>query len=90
MTITETGTSFAPTPEDYPGADALVERARSLIPRIRELQQDTEDLTAFPEELRQKFIENDLYRLYVPKRYGGFEETPATSCASSWRFLAAT
>lgn len=66
----------APIPEDYPGADELVRRARNLIPQIRELQQDTEDLTTFPAELREKFIENDLYRLYVPRRYGGFEETP--------------
>lgn len=63
-------------PEDYPGADELVRRARALIPLIREHSQESEDLTTFPVALREKFIENDLYRLYVPTRYGGFEETP--------------
>ncbi|MGO2110871.1 MAG: acyl-CoA dehydrogenase family protein [Pseudoclavibacter sp.] len=63
-------------PSDYPGGDTLVERARALIPKIREQVELTEQRTTFSEELRQLFIDNDLYRLYVPTRYGGFEETP--------------
>ena len=63
-------------PADYPGAEELIRRARALIPVIRERQDEAEALTTFSLETREAFIENDLYRLYVPARYGGFEETP--------------
>ncbi len=65
-------------PIDYPGSEELIRRARALIPEIRTEQDQTEERTTFSEGLRQRFIDNDLYRLYVPARYGGFEERPET------------
>lgn len=73
-----TGSVDERRPIDYPGSEELVARARTLIPILRERQGEAEALTTFSEDTRRLFIENDLYRLYVPTRYGGFEETPET------------
>lgn len=65
-------------PLDYPGAEELVRRARAMIPLLRERQDEAEAGTTFSLDTRAALIDADLYRLYIPTRYGGFEETPRT------------
>jgi 3-hydroxy-9,10-secoandrosta-1,3,5(10)-triene-9,17-dione monooxygenase len=55
------------TPED------LVRRARELRPRLIELQADTEERTYYSPEIHQAFQAAGLYRIYIPRRYGGHE-----------------
>src|SRR4051794_13762312 len=51
----------------------FVERARALAPRLKELAAEAEELRRLPDESHQKFVEHDLYRMYQPRQYGGFE-----------------
>jgi 3-hydroxy-9,10-secoandrosta-1,3,5(10)-triene-9,17-dione monooxygenase len=77
----------APTPAE------LVERARALAPALRERAVAAEKAAQVPEETVREFEAADLCRIWIPKRYGGFEldleaglETcfeAAKGCASS-------
>src|SRR5215203_4671407 len=58
---------------DTPDREVFIERARAMIPRLRERAAHTEALRRLPDDIHQEFVENDLYRLYQPRRYGGFE-----------------
>lgn len=54
-------------------ADDLVERARSLRPRLLELQAHHAELGTYSEEIHDAFTELRLYDVLRPKRYGGLE-----------------
>ncbi len=53
--------------------DIFIERARALIPTLRERAAETEALRRLPDATHRDFVDNDLYRLHQPRRYGGFE-----------------
>jgi 3-hydroxy-9,10-secoandrosta-1,3,5(10)-triene-9,17-dione monooxygenase len=53
--------------------DELVRRARETRPRLIELQADTEERTYYSPEIHEAFMAAGLYRIYVPRRYGGHE-----------------
>ena len=53
--------------------DALVARARALVPGLRERQQETEARGEILQENIDSFHAAGLYRVQQPKRYGGFE-----------------
>ncbi|MGH7005728.1 MAG: acyl-CoA dehydrogenase family protein, partial [Alphaproteobacteria bacterium] len=53
--------------------DVFIERARALIPQLRERAAHAEALRRLPDETHEEFMEGDLYRLYQPRLYGGFE-----------------
>tara|TARA_R110000787_G_scaffold37811_7_gene95802 strand:- start:227 stop:1447 length:1221 start_codon:yes stop_codon:yes gene_type:complete len=53
--------------------DALVARARSLVPGLRERQHDTERNGKVLPEAISAFQAEGLYRVLQPKRYGGYE-----------------
>jgi 3-hydroxy-9,10-secoandrosta-1,3,5(10)-triene-9,17-dione monooxygenase len=53
--------------------EVFIERARALVPRLRERAQQAEELRRLPDETHRDFVDADLYRLYQPRRYGGFE-----------------
>lgn len=63
----------AAPPESDLTPDDLVRRARELRPRMVELQADTEERTYYSPELHEAFQEAGLYRIYIPRRYGGHE-----------------
>ncbi|MCO6010878.1 acyl-CoA dehydrogenase family protein [Actinoallomurus purpureus] len=63
----------AAPPESDLTPDDLVRRARELRPRLVELQADTEERTYYSPETHQAFEAAGLYRIYVPRRYGGHE-----------------
>jgi 3-hydroxy-9,10-secoandrosta-1,3,5(10)-triene-9,17-dione monooxygenase len=51
----------------------LIRRAAALRPKLIEQQAETEERTYYSEELHQEFLRAGFYRLYVPRRYGGYE-----------------
>ncbi len=53
--------------------DDLVERARALVPALRERAETAEKERRMPEETHRDFLEADLYRLFQPRRFGGHE-----------------
>ena len=58
------------TPEEY------LNRARALIPAIRERAPHMEQLRRLPDETFKEFQEAGLFRALQPKRYGGYELDP--------------
>ena len=57
-----------------PGShDEAIERARALKPRLRERVAETEELRHLPAENVADLLENGLYGLMTPKRFGGSE-----------------
>jgi 3-hydroxy-9,10-secoandrosta-1,3,5(10)-triene-9,17-dione monooxygenase len=51
----------------------LVERARALRPKLVEKQAAAEELTHYDEEMHEEFTKAGFYRMFMPRRYGGFE-----------------
>jgi 3-hydroxy-9,10-secoandrosta-1,3,5(10)-triene-9,17-dione monooxygenase len=60
-------------PEPGLTPDELIARAVALRPRLVEQQAECEERTYYSEELHREFLEAGFYRLYVPRRYGGYE-----------------
>src|SRR5436190_17561674 len=52
---------------------AMVDRARSLVPRLRERASRTEELRRLPPETERELHETGLFRIVQPKRVGGSE-----------------
>jgi len=53
--------------------EALIERARAMIPALRERAPRTEEARKLLPETVQDFTEAGFFRIVQPKRYGGFE-----------------
>src|SRR5438309_9500052 len=56
-----------------PTIDELMERARTLLPRLAERASHTEELRQVPDETIRDFREAGLFRVVQPARYGGYE-----------------
>jgi len=56
-----------------PTIDDVVQRARSLLPTLRERAATTEALGHLPPETVQAFREAGLFRVLQPRRFGGME-----------------
>jgi len=56
-----------------PTAEELVELARALRPRLRELQDEHAKLGTYSQEVHEYFVEHRFYDMLRPKRYGGLE-----------------
>jgi 3-hydroxy-9,10-secoandrosta-1,3,5(10)-triene-9,17-dione monooxygenase len=61
-----------PPPEPDLTPEAIVARARALIPAIREQQDEAERIGHHIPELDKKFTEAGFYRMLQPKRFGGY------------------
>jgi alkylation response protein AidB-like acyl-CoA dehydrogenase len=61
-----------------PGGAALLERARSLGPRIRTFSDEAESLRRLPPDLVTVLAEAGLFKLGLPEEYGGPEVDPVT------------
>lgn len=59
--------------EYVPTSDELVEAARALRPRLRELQDEHARLGTYSPEIHEYFVEHRFYDMLRPKRYGGLE-----------------
>ena len=53
--------------------DDLIARARDMIPALRERAAEAETLRRLPDATNAAFHAAGLYRLYQPRRYGGYE-----------------
>ncbi|MEE8291667.1 MAG: flavin-dependent monooxygenase, partial [Candidatus Tectomicrobia bacterium] len=60
------------TPQEY------LDRARGLLPALRQRASYTEQLRRLPDETLKEFQEAGLFRALQPKRYGGYELDPGT------------
>src|SRR6478752_9124346 len=62
---------------------AMIERARSLIPKLRERASRTEELRRLPPETERELHETGLFRIVQPKRVGGseFDYVALVDCA---------
>lgn len=56
-----------------PSKDELVEAARALIPTLRERANEAEDLRRLPESTITDLKAAGLHKVYMPRRFGGWE-----------------
>lgn len=56
-----------------PGREELIDRARELTPRLGERAAQADQLRRLPAETHDELTAAGLYRLYLPKRFGGYE-----------------
>jgi 3-hydroxy-9,10-secoandrosta-1,3,5(10)-triene-9,17-dione monooxygenase len=74
MTVIEA--TRTPTATDLPTAAELVERARALVPVLRERAGACEAANRVPPETIADFQRAGFFRILQPARYGGFEMDP--------------
>ena len=65
-------------PKASPSADirtyaAMIDRARALVPRLRDCAPKTEELRRLPPETERDLHDAGLFRIVQPKRVGGAE-----------------
>ena len=53
--------------------EELIDRARALLPEIRANQEKTETERRVSAEIFQKITDAEIFKILLPKRYGGFE-----------------
>ncbi len=56
-----------------PTRDELVDRARRLVPRLRDRARRTEELRRLPDETFADLMEAGFFKLFQPARYRGYE-----------------
>src|ERR1051326_5262347 len=66
------------TVETVPTAGELIAHARALRPRLVAKQAEVEERTFYDEEMHEEFGRAGVYRMFVPRRYGGFEVSVGT------------
>ena len=64
--------SIAP-PEPDLTSEQMVQRARDLVPILRERQEECETLGRLPDETVRDFVDAGFYRILQPRRFGGYE-----------------
>ncbi len=65
--------SSVPTFERDVSREDLVDRAHALIPKLRELQEQTEIDRRVSDEIFQQLLDAELFRVLLPRRFGGLE-----------------
>jgi 3-hydroxy-9,10-secoandrosta-1,3,5(10)-triene-9,17-dione monooxygenase len=63
---------------EKPTSEQVVERAKALIPVLRERQKGANASRCVPNETIADFHEAGLFKIFQPKRYGGYEFSPNT------------
>ena len=56
-----------------PPRDVLIERAHDLVPALRERSAVADEIRRLPDENHRELADAELYKIYLPARYGGFE-----------------
>ena len=64
--------------ETVPAARELLDRAIALRPKLVERQAAAEERTYYDEEMHEEFKRAGFYRMFMPRRYGGFEVSVPT------------
>jgi 3-hydroxy-9,10-secoandrosta-1,3,5(10)-triene-9,17-dione monooxygenase len=75
VTAVSSGTSPAAISPPEPGLTPkeLIARAIALRPKLIEQQAECEERTYYSQEMHEEFVKAGFYRMYVPRRYGGYE-----------------
>ncbi len=68
-----TRTQSIPVPEPGLTQEEVVQRARDMIPALRERQEECERIGRLPDETSRDFVEAGFYRILQPRRFGGYE-----------------
>ena len=71
--MSTTQTQSIPVPEPGLTQEEIVQRARDMIPALRERQEECERIGRLPDETSRDFIEAGFYRILQPRRFGGYE-----------------
>ncbi|HVW19427.1 MAG TPA: acyl-CoA dehydrogenase family protein [Solirubrobacteraceae bacterium] len=71
------GSPIAP-PEPGLTPGEMIARAAAMREELISRRDEVERLTHHPEDIERRFRDAGLYRLYVPRRYGGYEFDPLT------------
>src|SRR5919197_419791 len=71
--MSTTSTHPIPVPEPELTAPQMVQRARDMVPVLRERQEECERLGRLPDETSRDFIDAGFYRILQPRRFGGYE-----------------
>ena len=71
--MSTTATQSIPVPEPGLTQDEMVQRARDMIPVLRERQEECERIGRLPDETSRDFVEAGFYRILQPRRFGGYE-----------------
>jgi len=66
-------THEVPVPEPDLTPEAIVGRARALIPAVRDQQDEAERLGHHTADLERQFAAAGFYRILQPRRFGGYE-----------------
>src|SRR6266478_4306482 len=82
---TEVRAQEIPVPEPDLTPEAVIERARALIPAVRAQQDEAERLGHHTAELDRQFTEAGFYRILQPRRFGGY----AFGLPTFWRVMLA-
>lgn len=72
-----------------PSAEELVERARTLAPRLAERSAETEAKRQLPDVTIAELQEAGFFRMLQPARWGGYEHDPRTFYEVQWTLAAA-
>jgi 3-hydroxy-9,10-secoandrosta-1,3,5(10)-triene-9,17-dione monooxygenase len=65
-------------PEPSLTPELIVQRAKDLVPTLRERQEECEELGRLPDQTSRDFIDAGFYRILQPRRFGGYEFDLAT------------
>ena len=65
--------SRSPSPSPGLTQEEIVQRARDMIPVLRERQEECERIGRLPDETSRDFVEAGFYRILQPRRFGGYE-----------------
>ena len=60
-------------PDHYVEPAVMIERARALVPVIRESQEKTEEKRRVSDDIFNQILDAGLFRMLMPRRFGGFE-----------------
>lgn len=61
-----------------PSEEELLERARAIVPMLRERADEVDRTGVVPVDIVQAFREAGFFRIVQPKRWGGYEMSPLT------------
>ena len=62
-----------PSSTTIPTREELLQRARDMVPVLRERAHQAEIDRRIPDATQQAFLDAGFYRIFLPKRWGGFE-----------------
>ena len=71
-------------PRPAPGTADLVARARALVPALRQRALGTEQQARVPAETVRAFEAAGLCRIWIPRRYGGYELDLEAGLETCW------